>query len=106
MKNTFDGCDSLTSVNLPNSVKSIGAHAFQACGNLADITLPIGITNIGAYAFSECSNLVSVTFQGIIPAKGFDEGVFDELGDLRDKYLAGGPGKYTRPVRSDQWTKQ
>jgi len=25
---------------------------------------------------------------------------------LRDKYVAGGPGKYTRPSRGSRWTRQ
>jgi hypothetical protein len=103
---TFDGCDDLTSVTLPNSVTSIGEHAFQACSSLTSIDIPIGLTSIGEWAFSECVNLTSVTFQGPIPLSGFDNGAFDGLGDLRDKYIAGGPGKYTRPSRGSKWTKQ
>jgi len=104
--NTFDGCDSLTSVTIPNSVTSIGEHAFQACGSLTSINIPITITSIEAFAFSECANLNSVTFEGPIPASGIHDGVFDGLGDLRAKYLAGGPGRYTRPIRSNVWTRQ
>jgi len=37
---------------------------------------------------------------------GFDDGAFDGLGDLRDKYAAGGPGIYKRPSRGSKWTKQ
>ena len=47
----FEGITDLTSVILPDSVKSIGASAFQGCTNLAKITLPDGITEIGALAF-------------------------------------------------------
>jgi len=103
---TFDGCNDLTSVSIPNSVTSIGEHAFQACGSLTTINIPITVTSIEAFAFSECANLTSVTFQGPIPSSGFHEGVFDGLGDLREKYLSGGPGKYTRPLRSNLWTRQ
>jgi len=104
--NTFDGCDNLTSVTIPNSVTTIGEHAFQACGSLTSINLPITLTTIEAFAFSECANLNSVTFQGPIPPSGIHEGVFDGLGDLRDKYIVGGPGIYKRPIRSIVWTKQ
>jgi hypothetical protein len=106
MNNTFNNCHSLTSVTLPNSVTSIGEYAFQACAKLASISIPINIKSIETGAFSECTNLTSVTFEGSIPASDFANDVFFGLGDLRDKYLAGGPGKYTRPNRGNLWTRQ
>jgi len=103
---TFDGCNDLTSVTMPNSVTSIGEHAFQACGSLTSISIPITVISIEAFAFSECENLTSVTFQGPIPSNKIHEGVFDGLGNLRERYISGGPGIYTRPLRSNQWTRQ
>jgi hypothetical protein len=51
--------------------------------------------------------LISVKFEGTITSRGFDSDAFYELGDLRDKYLAGGIGTYTRPSgTSKTWTKQ
>ena len=38
--NAFFECSGLTSVTIPNSVKSIGAGAFQGCSSLTSITLP------------------------------------------------------------------
>jgi len=103
---TFDGCNDLTSVSIPNSVTSIGEHAFQACGSLTNIIIPISVTSIEAFVFSECSNLNTITFHGFVSSSGLHNDAFDGLGDLRAKYLAGGPGKYTRPLRSNVWTRQ
>jgi hypothetical protein len=67
------------------------------------------ITSIGEYAFEDCTSLTSVTFQGTITASGFSDGKNPFGGDLRDKYLAGGPGTYktTAPVNiSSVWVKQ
>ena len=58
---TFLGCESLTSVNIPNSVTSIGDYAFSGCKSLTSITIPIGVTSIGMDAFSWCWNLTSIT---------------------------------------------
>jgi hypothetical protein len=62
-------------------------------------------------AFSGCAGLTSVTFQGTISNIhdwAFGTGmIVGFIGDLRDKYLAGGIGTYTRPNgTSETWTKQ
>ena len=53
----FDDCDSLTSINIPNSVTSIGFEAFYGCSGLTNINIPAGVTNIGIKAFFNCTNL-------------------------------------------------
>ena len=42
----------LTSITLPDSLKSIGQAALAGCTDLTAITLPEGLTTIGSYAFS------------------------------------------------------
>ena len=46
---------------IPNSVTSIGNHAFSYCSGLSSLTLPNSVTSIGAYAFSGCSGLTTIT---------------------------------------------
>ena len=53
--NAFDGCYSLTSVNLPN-VTSIGNNAFISCYSLKSINLP-NVTSLGDTVFSACYSL-------------------------------------------------
>ena len=47
----FDGCSSLTSVTIPNSVTTIGSGAFADCSGLTSITIPNSVTSIGGNAF-------------------------------------------------------
>ena len=62
----FYECYSLTSITIPNSVKSIGRSAFSYCESLTSITIPDSITIIGSLAFLHCESLTSITFQGTV----------------------------------------
>ena len=57
----FDGCSSLKSITIPNSVTSIGSWAFADCSSLKSITIPSSVTSIGSAAFFSCSSLKSIT---------------------------------------------
>ncbi len=48
---------------IPNSVTSIGTHAFYGCNNMTSLTIPSSITDIGYYAFYNCIRLTSVVSQ-------------------------------------------
>ena len=48
----FQKCSGLTSVEIPNSVTSIGYMAFFHCSGLTSVTIPNSVTSIGSDAFS------------------------------------------------------
>ena len=47
----------INSIDIPNSVTSIGDNAFLDCSELNTIYIPNSITRIGNSAFSGCSSL-------------------------------------------------
>ena len=47
----FYGCDSLTSVTIPNSVTKIGGSAFYGCTGLTSVTIGNSVNEIGSSAF-------------------------------------------------------
>lgn len=51
----------ITSVIIPEGVKSIGYSAFEFQGNLASLELPSTMESIGSYAFSDCSSLADIS---------------------------------------------
>ena len=77
----FDYVGTLTDVEIPVGVASIGASAFSDGGELTSVTIPGSVTNIesGTFgaAFSSCSGLTNVTFLGNAPAVG--DGVFYDV---------------------------
>ena len=63
----FYGCTGLTSVTIPNSVKSIGGSAFQGCSGLLGITIPSSVRIISDFAFQGCKGLTAKTIKANTP---------------------------------------
>ena len=59
--NTFNACDSLESVSLPDSVQNIYASAFMACRSLTRVDIPYGVPWISGYCFARCHSLSRLT---------------------------------------------
>jgi hypothetical protein len=62
--NAFQGCTSLTAINIPDGVTSIGTNAFYSCTSLTAINIPDGVTSIGSGALSNCRELYDVVIHG------------------------------------------
>ncbi|MCR4659709.1 MAG: leucine-rich repeat protein [Bacteroidales bacterium] len=54
----FKGCTGLTSVQLPNTIQSIGECAFYGCSGLITVQIPESVTAIGREAFFQVPNIV------------------------------------------------
>jgi len=63
----FNGCTSLTSAVIPDSVTYIGDGMFQDCTSLTSVVIPDGITYLSNYGFKNCTSLKEI----VIP-KGID----------------------------------
>ncbi|MBQ5540623.1 MAG: leucine-rich repeat domain-containing protein, partial [Bacteroidales bacterium] len=85
----FDGCKSLTSINIPNSVTKIDDQAFQGCTALTSINIPNSVTEIGYWAFDNCTSLTSINIpEGVTT---IDIGTFSYCQNLADVYLYANP---------------
>ncbi|MDE7208510.1 MAG: leucine-rich repeat protein [Clostridia bacterium] len=78
----FWGCSSLTSIEMPSSVSSIGEWAFYNCSGLTSIEIPSSVTIIGEYAFYGCNSLAKIT----LPFVGARE---DGTENTRFEYIFG-----------------
>ena len=66
----FSDCTSLTTINVPSSLTSIGQSAFYNCPSLTTINLPSSLTSIGVYAFSDCSSLITINLPSSLTSIG------------------------------------
>ena len=55
--------ETITAVDLPEGLTSIGDYAFYNCQALTSVTIPSSTKNIGTDAYSNCRTLVSVTIR-------------------------------------------
>ena len=82
----FGGCSSLTSINIPEGVTSIGKGAFSSTG-LTSITIPDGVTSIREETFYYCKRLQSVTIPESVTVIGevnpYSHGTFESCDNLK-----------------------
>ena len=57
---SFQSCQNLTKVIIPEGVKSIGNHAFQYCYSMQSVVIPSTIQTIGYFSFHLCANLKKI----------------------------------------------
>jgi hypothetical protein len=102
--NSMSSFKDLTSITIPNSVKSIAFGAFQCCG-LTSITIPNSVTSIGDYAFGNCTGLTSVTTLAMTPPQ-VGEQPFTKIDiplyvpkGTRDTYLAASPWNKFKEIK-------
>lgn len=66
----IDAASNLTSVTLSNSLTSIGEHAFSYCEKLQSIILPDSVTSIDICAFYDCKELKTVKLSASLTTIG------------------------------------
>ena len=82
----FEDCDSLTSVTIPDSVKTIGYYAFEYCDSLISVTIGDGVTWIRGRAFNNCDSLNAVYCKRRTPPIG-GSSMFDGNASGRKIYV-------------------
>lgn len=75
----FCDCSGLNSIVIPNSVASIGKAAFSGCG-FTEITIPDHVTSIGEYWFQNCTNVTTLSIPDHVTT--IEEGAFGNCTNL------------------------
>ncbi|MDR1475543.1 MAG: leucine-rich repeat domain-containing protein [Holosporales bacterium] len=83
----FSYCTSLTSINIPSGVKTLGEECFGACNALSDVTFALDsqLTSIESGAFSYCILLTSINIPSGVKTLG--KNVFSDCERLESVYF-------------------
>ncbi len=80
----FYGCRNLTSVAIPSTFTEVPANAFAYCNALTTVTLPQGCTKVGDYAFAGCTALASIDLSKV---ETIGEGAFSTAGNAQTPFI-------------------
>ncbi|MCR5706397.1 MAG: leucine-rich repeat domain-containing protein [Acholeplasmatales bacterium] len=78
----FNGCKSLTNINLAESITRIGSASFMGCVGLKSIEIPDSVKYIGENAFEGCTSLESATLSNSITS--INNGLFYGCSSLKE----------------------
>ena len=87
----------ITSITLPESVKTIGDYAFAQCYSLKTIIIPDGVTSIGQYAFQSCDAVTTVTIGSGV--KSIGSSAFYNCYEIKEIICE----STTAPALADKW---
>lgn len=77
----------VTKVQLPSTLKYIGASNFQSMSLLTDISLPAGLVSIGADAFNNCRALTGVDLAACSGLRSIGETAFSWCSSITSLYI-------------------
>lgn len=77
----FYGCSLLEEIILPQNVKSVGIAAFYGCSGLKSVTIPASVNQINSFAFCRCAALERVNYSGT--ADDWAQIKFDYYGQIQ-----------------------
>ena len=70
----------LTSITIPNSVRTIGNNAFECCLNLTSVSLGNGVQTIESKAFRQCRKLPLIVVPNSVDS--IDEWAFEDVANV------------------------
>lgn len=79
-KKVFYNCSSIENVTIPEGITTIGDYAFRGCESLKTIVIPEGITTIGQYAFAGCESIETMVLPDSVTT--ISDGAFDRCPNL------------------------
>ncbi len=88
----FRDCSAITTVILPDTLKTVGASAFENCAALRGMNIPESVAVIGPRAFYDCSNLEAIHLTKSVIKIGND--AFTGCNELFYIFFSGSHGQW------------
>lgn len=82
----FNGCNSIETVVMPDSVEEIGPKAFEHCTNLHSVTFSKNLKKVGLSAFLGCEKFTKISLPGSV--KEIQQWAFDMI-PIEDVFFDG-----------------
>lgn len=83
-ESAFENCDFIKSVEIPDSVTSIGMFAFHGCTALESVKLSNALTQLNESLFADCESLTSIEIpNGVVSIR---DGAFSGCSALENIY--------------------
>ncbi|RYD31230.1 MAG: leucine-rich repeat domain-containing protein [Verrucomicrobiaceae bacterium] len=96
-KDAFFYQQTITRLELPDNLATIGTYAFAACDGLTSLVIPQSVSWIDGGAFTHCFNLTSITFKGNAPGVPAQSYVFSGAENRLIMYYYQGATGFTSP---------
>ena len=81
---SFESCDSLENIILPESISNIGGRAFMDCTSLKKLNIPNNVSSIGYCAFNGCTGLDELIFEENSVLKVIDSFAFNSCTSITE----------------------
>lgn len=82
----FCAAEELSSITLPDSLKTIGSAAFISCKGLQSLVIPDAVTSIASQAFYDCDNISKVTIGKNVASIGsYAFGLCDNIAEVYNR---------------------
>ncbi len=83
----FVNCNTVTSLTIPGSVKTIEESAFAGCSALGNVVISEGCESIGSVAFADCTSLTEIHIP--LSVKNIGDSAFDGCTAISTVYYGG-----------------
>ncbi len=94
--------DKITSITIPDSIKTIKDGAFEGMSGITEITIPASVEDVGYGAFRDCTNLTTVYWNSSAEIKN-NNGIFSGCTNLTNIVIGENVTQVPQFVYNKEW---